>query len=58
MNTALWNSPHARSRTARSLTSQTSLNFRPQPEHSTFRLPRWRRIHSFSVLACSSISCR
>jgi hypothetical protein len=29
----------------------------PGPLHSTFRFPRLRRIHSFSVLALSSISC-
>src|SRR5712664_531624 len=58
MTTVVRNSMHGRSRTSRSRTSCAFSSFRPHPEQISFRWPRFRRIHSFSVLACSWISCR
>src|ERR1700728_4405306 len=58
MTTVVRNSMHGRSRTSRSLTSCAVSSFRPHPEQISFRLPRFRRIHSFSVFAFSLISCR
>src|SRR6266404_939873 len=46
-----------RSRTSRSLASCAFSNLRPQPEHTNFRLPRFRRTHSRSVFCFSLISC-
>src|SRR6266851_770445 len=58
MTTVVRNSMHGRSRTSRSRTSCAFSSFRPHPEQISFRWPRFRRIHSFSVLAGSWISCR
>ena len=51
-------SKQGRSRTSRSYAWTTTLTSRPHPEHTNCRCPRLRRTHSFSVLACSSISWR
>src|SRR6516162_11928564 len=56
--TVVRNSDHGRSRTSRSYVSYTLLSFRPHPEQTNFRLPRFLRTHNFSVLADSFISCR
>src|SRR6516164_9863448 len=56
--TVVRNSDHGRSRTSRSYVSYTLLSFRPHPEQTNFRLPRFLRTHNFSVLADSLISCR
>src|SRR6516165_9099954 len=58
ITTVVRNSKQGRSRTSRSYVSYTSLSFRPQPEHTSLRFPRFRRTHSFSVLASSLISWR
>ena len=57
MTTVVRYSKHARSRTSRSVTSAGSAIRAPQPEQISLRLPRFRRTHSFNVLAFSSISC-
>jgi len=49
-------SKHGRSRTSRSYTSAISLTPRPHPEQT--HLPAFRRTHSFSSFAGSSISLR
>jgi hypothetical protein len=46
---------YGKSRTSRSLTSWASSNLLPHPEHTSFLLPRLRRIQSFR--ARSLISC-
>src|SRR6516165_4016346 len=58
ITTVVRNSKQGRSRTSRSYVSYTSLSFRPQPEHTSLRFPRFRRTHNFSVLASSLISWR
>src|SRR6266700_1924742 len=57
ITTVVRNSKHARSRISRSYTSWISLTRCPHLEHISFRFPAFRRTHSFSALACSSISC-
>src|SRR4051794_25403188 len=56
MCTVVRNSLQGRSRTARSLQSYTSMNLRPQPEHSSLRFPRLRRTHKSRVFLFSLIS--
>ena len=59
ITTVVRNSMQGRSRTSRSLDVMRALsNLRPHPEHTSFRLPRFRRTQSFSVFALSLISCR
>src|SRR5258708_22536516 len=57
ITTVVRNSKHARSRISRSYTSWISLTRCPHLEHISFRFPAFRRTHSFSALARSSISC-
>ncbi len=58
ITTVVRNFKQGRSRTSRSVTSAGSAILRPQPEQISRRLPRFRRTHSFNVLAFSSISWR
>jgi hypothetical protein len=57
MITVARNSNTGRSRTSRSHSSWITSTARPHPEQ-TGGDPRFRRTHSFSFLAGSSISCR
>src|ERR1041384_5563773 len=53
MTTVVRYSKHGRSRTSRVVTSIDVSNRRPQPEHISLRLPRFRRTQSFKVFSFS-----